>query len=147
MINKLFLLLFSLFLLHFSQTLLANDLLRLFTTPAERQALETELHKRRRTETRIPSPTDQPPRYITFDGLVTRSQGPSTIWLNKHNNLYQQGFTVKLDNTTQPSVSIVLSNTKKPIFLKPGQTVDTLDGTIKENYEHSLTIQELSQPK
>ena len=146
MINKLFLLLLSLFLLHFSQSLLANDLLRLFTTPAERQMLEAELHKKiTRAGPKLPPPKDQPPRYITFDGLVTRSQGPSTIWINKHNDLYQQGFTVELDNITQSSVSIVLSNTKQPILLKPGQTADTLDGTIKENYEHSLTIQESSQ--
>ena len=144
MINK-FLLLSIIFLLliSFSQLLLANDLLRLFTTPAERQALEAELHKKvTSSRPKPPRAIDQPPRYITFDGLVTRSQGPSTIWINKQNDLYQQGFTAELKDVTQSSVSIILSNTKNPLLLKPGQTVDTLDGTIKENFEHSLTIQE-----
>jgi hypothetical protein len=141
MTNKFFLTLLFFFLLNFSQPIKANDLLRLFTTPDERTKLDKALEPPPRITKSIKKSKPsgpQPPRYITFNGIVKRSQGPLTIWINGQNNLKQPGFEVKLNNLTQSIVSIHLKGTKKTILLKPGQTVDTLDNTIKDNFEHSL---------
>ncbi|OAD21160.1 hypothetical protein THIOM_003078, partial [Candidatus Thiomargarita nelsonii] len=58
------------------------------------------------------------------------------VWINGTQELTQQGFTVELEKMTDElSVPIVLSNTKQRIFLKPGQTLNTLNGTIQEKFE------------
>lgn len=132
-------------LLNFSQPVKASDLLRLFTTPNERAKLDKALEPPPRITKSIKKSKPsgpQPPRYITFNGLVRRSQGRSTVWINGHNDLNQPGFKVKLDNLAQSIVSIHLSGTKKTFPLKPGQTVDTLDGTIKDNFDSSSIIEE-----
>jgi len=123
-----------LLLIIFSQSVRAQGLQRLFMTAQERAALDAERVK----PPPPPPPTAtevSPPRYITFDGLVTRSNGPSTVWINGSSKLTQPAFTVELDERTELSVPIVLSKSKQTIQLKPGQTVNTLDGTIKDNFE------------
>lgn len=130
----LFVLLFS-----FSQRVWAEGLQRLFTTAQERAALNAERNKP------PPGPTKpitevqelllpKAPHYITFNGVVIRSQGPSTVWVNDRNELLQQGFQVEMDKPNDTSISIILPKGQR-ILLKPGQTTNTLDGTIKENFE------------
>jgi hypothetical protein len=128
-----------LLLIIFSQSVRAQGLQRLFMTAQERAALDAERLRPSPPKIVIPTATKKvsppPPRYITFDGLVTRSNGPSTVWINGSNKLTQPAFTVELDKRTELSVPIVLSKSKRTIQLKPGQTVNTLDGTIKDNFE------------
>jgi hypothetical protein len=42
---------------------------------------------------------------------------------------------VKLTDRQELTVPIVLMNSKRVLSLKPGQTANTLDGSIKENFE------------
>jgi len=124
----------------FSQELKANQSLqRLFTTAQERTALNKERSKVKlaqltkittKQKTKLPPNV---PRYITFNGLVTRSNGPPAVWINGNNALSQQGFIVELDNINELSVPIFLFDSKQTILLKPGQTVNTQDGAVK-NY-------------
>jgi hypothetical protein len=138
-----------LWLCSFSQSTLAEEeLQRLFTTPKERAALNDTRSKPKEqrikvVETRSVEKDEksqpQLPSFITFNGLVIRSHGPSTVWINGTNdlsshNLSGQGFTVELDQIAKKSVSIVLPGNQKRT-LKPGQIVNTLDGSIKENFE------------
>jgi hypothetical protein len=138
-----------LWLCSFSQSTLAEEeLQRLFTTPKERAALNDTRSKPKQqrikvVETRSVEKEEksppQLPSFITFNGLVIRSHGPSTVWINGTNdlsnhNLSGQGFTVELDQIAKKSVSIVLPGNQKRT-LKPGQMVNTLDGSIKENFE------------
>jgi len=133
-----------LLLLTLSQTAGAEGLLRLFTTPQERAMLNAERSKplppppkpSPPTTKLKPSNTTTTPPYITFNGLVIRNDGQTIVWINGRQELTQQGFTVELEKMTDElSVPIVLSNTKQRIFLKPGQTLNTLDGTIQEQFE------------
>lgn len=151
-VSKLILRMLSVLLLwlcSFSQSTLAEEeLQRLFTTPKERAALNDTRSKPKEqrikvVETRSVEKDDksqpQLPSFITFNGLVIRSHGPSTVWINGTNdlsnhNLSGQGFTVELDQIANKSVSIVLPGEQKRT-LKPGQMVNTLDGSIKENFE------------
>ena len=121
----------------------AKELQRLFTTAQERAVLNA---KREEPALAPPlPPTDsattspvalrtKQPRYITFNGLIKRSQGPTTLWINDSPDLFRQGYSVELDKITEKTVPILLSN-KRRIELKPGQSVNTLNGTIKENWE------------
>ncbi len=126
-----------LLLLTLSQTAGAEGLLRLFTTPQERAMLNAERSKPLpppfKPPTTKPKQSNTIPPYITFNGLVIRNDGQTIVWINGRQELTQQGFTVELEKMTDElSVPIVLSNTKQRFFLKPGQTFNTLDGTIQE---------------
>jgi len=84
---------------------------------------------------KIEIPKPKLPRYISFEGLMTRSDGTTTIWINGTNHLYREGFTIEIDKIKPDySIPIILTYTKQIIILKPGQTYDTLEGKIKESY-------------
>ena len=134
-------------LLTFSQTRAeAEGLLRLFTTVQERAILNAERLKPRKQAIEIEKkpvktikikPTIKnkqvkPPNYITFNGVIRGNWNnrKPIVWINNSTDLVQQGFLVELDNiTNELSVTIILSNSR--FSLKPGQTLNTLNGTIK----------------
>jgi hypothetical protein len=125
------------------QSASAKELQRLFTTAQDRAILNAKREEPPpapplpTTGSATPSPVaprPKPPRYITFNGLIKRSHGPTTLWINDSQDLFRQGFSVELDKITEKTVPIFLSN-KRRIELKPGQSVNTLNGTIKENWE------------
>lgn len=125
----------------FYQQIWAEGLQRLFTTAQERATLNTERDKPPpkppKPSTRAkkePPGLPKAPHYITFNGVVIRSEGPSTVWVNDRNELFQQGFQVELEQQNDASISIVLPRGQR-ILLKPGQTTNTLDGSIKESFE------------
>jgi hypothetical protein len=106
---------------------------RLFTTPQQRKALDKE-----RTQPPPPPPGKEqkpPPRYITFNGLVTRSVGPTTIWMNNESGSFQEGFKIEEQQRQGLIIPIQLAGQKKGFTLKPGQTLNTLNGEIQENFE------------
>ena len=115
-----------------------DGLLRLFTTPQERAALNAERSKPTSTETdgeKLPLPKF--PATITLNGLIVRSQGPSTVWINGKNEMYQPGFKVEINQRTGITVpiSLQLSQSQRIVSLKPGQTINTLDGKVKESFQ------------
>ncbi|RKZ38561.1 MAG: hypothetical protein DRR16_31440 [Candidatus Parabeggiatoa sp. nov. 3] len=125
------------------QSASAKELQRLFTTAQDRAILNAKREEPPpapplpTTGSATPSPVaprPKPPRYITFNGLIKRSHGPTTLWINDSQDLFRQGFSVELDKITEKTVPIFLFN-KRRIELKPGQSVNTLNGTIKENWE------------
>ncbi len=126
----------------------AEGLLRLFTTVQERAILDAERLKPKKKQTIILKKTVKiihpkqaskkiqkikPPNYITFNGVI-RGNGNNRqpiVWINNSTDLAQQGFRVELDNITEElSVTIILNNQQR-ILLKPGQTLNTLNGKIK----------------
>ncbi len=123
-------------ILNFYQCAYAGILGRLFTTPEERAALNAERSKPPVTKIKRkpeplplppPPPPPEPPLYITFNGLVKRNNGPPIVWINESNELEQEGFTVELDKMTGITVPIFLFIAKRRIWLKPGQTINTLE--------------------
>jgi hypothetical protein len=119
-------------MLNFYQCAYAGKLGRLFTTPEERAALNAERSKPpiplvTKIEKKPEPPPPPPPLYITFNGLVKRNNGTPVVWINESNELKQEGFTVELDKMTGITVPIFLSKAKRRIWLKPGQTINTLE--------------------
>jgi hypothetical protein len=94
---------------------------RLFYTPAQRAGLENA--RRHHITEAIAPPTSDGPPPLTFNGVVLRSDGQDTLWINgqpqagKHAAPKYQGHT-----------------------LKPGQTA--VDGKI---YDPQQIIREISQ--
>lgn len=109
----------------------AEPLGRLFFSPEERTALD---RMRNNTSTSAAASTEQ----ITLNGLVRRSSGKTTTWINRlpqNENETPQGVVVQ----GQPSKAsaLLLLPSGKQIQLKAGQTFDTTKGKIREGYEDS----------
>lgn len=115
------------------------ELQRLFTTQEERSHLD---------ETRFSPPkppTEQelktlelpdPPRFITFNGMVRLPQY-TTIWVNNSSQLNQQTFQIQPN--ADATISIILPKTKKMMRLHAGQTLDTVNYQILEAYQFQKT--------
>ncbi|MCK5876084.1 MAG: hypothetical protein KAG43_00495 [Candidatus Marithrix sp.] len=117
-----------------TQSVSAATLQRLFTTAQERVELEINRNKSKDepVENKIPT-------YITMNGLIIRSNQPATVWINDSNEIYQEGFTVQLNKIDGLKTPIFLSDSRQIISLKPGQTVNVLDGQVTDSFKQNST--------
>lgn len=133
------------------------ELGRLFTTPQERAALD----KLRRDGPKLvapeevappvtpePTPEATPPRPITVNGLVRRSDGANTVWINGVNSLEgefdSQGFQVDPRRIRGDRVTVTVSGQPvRSIQMKPGQTFDPTAGRMVDVYQGN----EIREPK
>lgn len=110
----------------------AEPLGRLFFNPDERAMLD---RMRQKSSGSMVSATEQ----ITLNGIVRRSSGKSTIWINQvpqRENENPQGVTIQQGKTSKPSAVLLLPSGKK-VEIKPGQTFDAGKGKIREGYQES----------
>jgi len=109
---------------------------RLFFSPDERAMLDRMRQKSGGTTV---SSTEQ----ITLNGIVRRSSGKTTAWINQlpqHENETPQGVAVQQGPTSKPSAVLLLPSGKK-VNLKAGQTFDTAKGKVREGYEDATAVQ------
>ena len=114
---------------------------RLFSTPAERAGLDTlrqlgEQAAPQEKPVALPLPSPQTEQ-VTLDGLVRRSSGKNTIWINGNaqNDLESaHGITVLQRPAKSPAISMSLRSGQR-FDLKAGQTFDGSSGKISEVYE------------
>jgi len=124
------------------------ELGRLFTTPQERAALD-KLRRAGPTPVAAPeqlAPPEQPeqtlkaqPQPITVNGLVRRSDGANTVWVNGVNSLEgefdSQGFQVDTHLIRGNRVTVTVSGQPvQQIEMKPGQTFDPAAGRVVDVY-------------
>lgn len=109
----------------------ADELGRLFFTPAQRAALDA------RREARVP---DRPAAAVAvspvtrIDGYVKRSQGPSTVWMNGE-SLSEGGPEaprIEAPRGGEGRVSVTVGEGGRRIRLKPGQALDRGSGEVKD---------------
>ncbi|MCC6534020.1 MAG: hypothetical protein IT531_15835 [Burkholderiales bacterium] len=129
------------------QSLPAPQLGRLFFTPAERAALDD---MRRRPQAPAvataakpaekPAPPAAPaPEYVTLNGVVRRSDGATTVWLNRkpvRGAQSEQGIVVApAARTASPAdVTVRVPQTGRVVDLKVGQQLEVNSGRIQEGY-------------
>ncbi|GAO35891.1 hypothetical protein SCT_1287 [Sulfuricella sp. T08] len=107
---------------------------RLFFSPDERAMLD-QLRQKRGGSTF--SATEQ----ITLNGIVRRSSGKTTAWINQlpqNENENPQGVTV-LKTSPKTSVTPLLLPSGKKVNLKAGQTLDITKGKVREGYEEAVS--------
>lgn len=105
---------------------------RLFHTPEER----AQLNARRRSgvageqaagaQAAVPTAPAVPPEPLQLNGVLQRSNGPSTVWVNQ---VPQEGADNKV--LKDRAVSLQLPSGKR-VVLKPGQSYDESDGTVRD---------------
>lgn len=114
---------------------------RLFLTPEQRAALDNARRNRIRAEalaaTTAKKPKIPPARTVTINGIVSRSDGESTIWINGHptEGQTEDGMRVTISSDSQSSVVVREPEKGKRVRLKVGQSADLISGRIQEPYE------------
>ena len=113
---------------------------RLFFTPAERNALEEARRKNLRAEIQAAEkakPERAPVRNVSVSGLVRRSDGESTVWVNGKptDGATVDGLKVRVTAGQQAAVIVHEPERGRTVRLKVGQRADILTGRIEEGYE------------
>lgn len=125
---------------------------RLFLTPAERAHLD-ELRRvrpqpvrpaqaeegRETTQTGIDIPPPPPPEPFTMNGLVVRSRGPNTVWVDGQPVLSTQdtdkGVRIDTRRTSASGTPVTVLESGRAVRLKPGQTYVPDADRLTEPYE------------
>ena len=115
---------------------------RLFFTPAQRSSLDIARSQRARTTLATERTEEQQPltpqeQTITYGGMVRRSDGKSTVWINGKPVTEREpvaGATVVGRVGSDGSVSLQNPQSGRIVSLKPGQSLELLSGTIEEGY-------------
>ena len=114
---------------------------RLFLTPEQRAALDNARRNRIRAEalaaTVDKKPKIPPARSVTINGIVSRSDGESTIWVNGRptEGQTEDGMRVTISPDSQSSVVLREPEKGRRVRLKVGQKADLISGRIQESYE------------
>lgn len=131
-----------------------EPLLRLFTTPAEREQIEAALFAP------PPPPPEETgadaleevrlPPEIHYQGLILRTNQRPLLLINDilvENNLYGNGFVVKTEQLQGYQVPITVEGFGQQFMLAPGQRINT-SGTGKivlDSYEATSASDELER--
>jgi hypothetical protein len=111
---------------------------RLFFTPAQRLALEEARRKNIRAEVQAAEKPKAPPlRNVSVTGVVRRSDGESTVWVNGKpvDGVTDDGLKVRITAGQQAAVIVQDPAQGRTVRLKVGQRADVLTGHIEEGYE------------
>jgi hypothetical protein len=119
---------------------------RLFLTPDQRAALDNARRNRIRAEALAATAEKKPKiplsRTVTINGVVNRSDGESTVWINGHPTDGETADGMRVVVTPGSDSSVVLREPEKgrQIRLKVGQRADVLSGRIEESYDRPSAV-------
>jgi hypothetical protein len=124
----------------------------MFFTPAQRASLDVARSQRARATLATENADEAAPaaQTITYGGLIQRSDGRTTVWLNNQavhdNNPAGAGAVV---SRVRPDGSITLQapQSARSVNLKPGQTVELQSGTVEEAYARRALAEPEAKPK
>ncbi len=117
---------------------------RMFFTPAQRAALDT-FRKQNiqsaitieddRDKDLVVAPPPSGPEHMSVGGVVRRSDGRNTAWINNRAvEAGQQGGVSVAPGKNDNRVKLTAPRSGRSFELKVGQTVDVTSGTIEESY-------------
>lgn len=109
----------------------ADALGRLFFTPAQRASLDAA--NRLKTTGRT-SPAKRGPAEITLNGVVVRSDGESTVWVNGQPAGRGAAANVIATPSADPSAARVSVPGSASRELRVGQQLDTRTGVVRETF-------------
>jgi len=109
---------------------------RLFFTPDER----TNLDRARLTggNTEQDSATEPQQETLTLNGIVKRSSGKTTEWINhtvQNESNFPPGSKMQISKSRLPNFPVLVQKSGKTVSLKVGQTLNIDSGEIRENYQ------------
>lgn len=124
---------------------------RLFYTPAQRAALD-DMRKRPQTVIAAEQTSSLPPapEYVTLNGIVRRSDGATTVWLNDRQvrgRESEEGLRIAPPrrSSTPSHVTVVVPQTGHTVDLKVGQQLEVNSGAVKERYRSPARPQAVAE--
>jgi hypothetical protein len=117
---------------------------RLFFTPAQRASLDIARSQRARTALateKTEQETTPVPQTITYSGVLRRSDGKTTVWINNqpvHDRESAGAATIVGRVRPDGSVTLQVPQSGRSVNLKPGQSVELLSGAVEEGYSRRL---------
>ena len=126
---------------------------RLFTTPQERATLNDIRYQSRfqtpepepepEVEVVVPAGEPEPSgpvvSRLTVNGVVRRTGGPGTVWVNgdqvERGGVTREGVRVQGATRGARNVRLQLPSGASSVELKPGQEIDVASGAVLEAYE------------
>lgn len=116
----------------------SESLGRLFFTPDQRSQLDA-LRKQRAHRPALETAVEAapaPPEIVRYSGLVRRSDGRTTVWINDRpvheRNKDPDAPTARIDD--DGAARIAITRQRDSIRLKVGQSADLTTGEISESY-------------
>ncbi|MGH8622341.1 MAG: hypothetical protein ACRET3_09400 [Burkholderiales bacterium] len=118
---------------------------RLFFTPAQRASLDIARSQRARAalSTEKSEEAAPVPQTITYGGLVRRSDGRTTVWINNqpvHDRESAGAAAIVGRVRADGSVTLQVPQSGRSVNLKPGQSVELLSGAVEEGYSRRLEV-------
>lgn len=110
----------------------AEPLGRLFFTPAQRNTLDAGKQLDR---PKAAGPTVRGPRSLTVNGVVTRSDGESTVWVNGGAAGIKRRGAATISAVPSTSAAAKVQVEGSTAKLRVGQTLDRATGKVTESYE------------
>ncbi len=112
----------------------AESLGRLFFTPAQRANLDAG----KKEKNMQAAPVRRGPAIVKLDGVVVRSDGETTVWVNgKASNRGRSG-RIRAAPAADPASARVNVPGAGPRELRVGQQLDTITGTVRESFAPPL---------
>jgi len=106
---------------------------RLFFTPAQRAALDANI----RSASKETRPAPAPPPSVTVNGVVTRSDGERTVWIDGH--AYHRNDTGDIQIRVEPEdpavVELTVQGAPRRQSVRVGQRLDPATGQTREAFE------------
>src|SRR5690606_8873493 len=116
---------------------------RLFYTPVQRATLDTARRQRARAALAEDAEQSAPaPQTITYSGVVRRSDGRNTVFLNNRavpERELNSGAAVVGSVLNDGAIILQAPQSGRVATLKPGQRIELLSGAIEEAYSRSPT--------
>ncbi|HEY7743381.1 MAG TPA: hypothetical protein VIA19_10075 [Burkholderiales bacterium] len=116
---------------------------RIFFTPAQRASLDVARSQRARTALATDKSEEAAPvpQTITYSGLIRRSDGKTTVWINNqpvHDR--ESAGAAAIVGRVRPdgSVTLQVPQSGRSVILKPGQSVELLSGAVEEGYSRRV---------
>lgn len=121
----------------------AESLGRLFFTPAQRAQLDTARAQRSRASlsAEVEAEAAAAPETVTYQGVVQRSDGKNTIWINDRSVREGEASGRLPPANLRPDGSVVLELPQgdRVVELRVGQRVDLYSGAISEPFTPTPT--------
>ena len=110
----------------------ADNIDRLFTSPQQRQKLDTMRSAPSNTIEEKPAVTN-----VELNGVMIREDGNNVIWVNDKSSLKSNkvdGVRVNPNAVNKESYKVPVKTDEHRIMMKPGQSWSETTGTVKDNY-------------
>jgi len=122
-----------------------DSLGRLFFTPAQRAMLDAgkELEKPKGTARAV-----RGPRAFTVNGIVTRSDGESTVWVNSRalDGRPSPGVSATASGSDPATARVKVRGARNTVQMRVGQRLERSTGRITEPYESNVDRTEAATP-